>query len=94
MIVVLTTLVVLTMVLHVRDAETDALVRELAQRRGISLTEAVREAVESALEQDRLRISLWDSTADLRERVAAHPATGLSADKSFFDDLSGPDDGA
>jgi antitoxin VapB len=77
------------MVLHVRDAETDALVRELALRRGISLTEAIKEAVQLALSHEAERVSLWDSTADLRATIASYPVTGLSADKAFFDELSG-----
>lgn len=77
------------MVLHVRDARTDALVRELAQKRGISLTEAVREAVEEALTREERKQSLWARTADLRAKVESHPLTGKPADKQFFDSLSG-----
>lgn len=77
------------MVLHVRDAKTDALVRELAQKRGISLTEAVREAVEEALVREERKQTLWARTADLRAKVESHPLTGKTVDKQFFDSLSG-----
>ncbi|MBE0694601.1 MAG: type II toxin-antitoxin system VapB family antitoxin [Aquamicrobium sp.] len=80
------------MVLHVRDEKTDALVRALAHKRGISLTEAVREAVEEALARDEQRASLWDRTADLRAKLESYPLTGKSADKRFFDSLSGQGD--
>jgi hypothetical protein len=38
------------MAFHIHDAETDALVRELAQQEGIGLTEAVKLAVRDRLE--------------------------------------------
>lgn len=82
------------MVLHVRDAETDALARELARRRGISITDAIREAVEEALALENRKLSLWERTADLRARVGAYPLTGDVVDKRFFDSLSGEEDDA
>jgi antitoxin VapB len=75
------------MVLHVRDAKTDALVRELARRRGVSITEAVREAVEDALSREEASMSLWERTADIRMRIANYPSTGETADKAFYDGL-------
>jgi hypothetical protein len=38
------------MAFHIHDAETDALVRELAEREGVGLTEAVKLAVRDRLE--------------------------------------------
>jgi antitoxin VapB len=75
------------MILHVRDEKTDELARELAGRRGISLTEAVREALETAVAQERARESLWQRTADLRAQVASFAATGETVDKAFYDSL-------
>jgi antitoxin VapB len=75
------------MILHVRDEKTDELARELASRRGISLTEAVREALEVAVAKERAKESLWERTADLRELVASYPLTGQAADKAFYDSL-------
>lgn len=80
------------MVLHVRDEETDRLVRDLANRRGIGITEAIREAVEEALAAEAGKKPLWDRTADLRVKVSAFPLTGKAADKQFFDDLWGEED--
>jgi antitoxin VapB len=77
---------------HIRDAETDTVVRELAARRGIGITEAVREAVKEALAKDEQSLSLWERTADIRERIARYPDTGEKADKAFFDDLWGQGD--
>lgn len=85
------------MAFHVRDVETDRLVRELAERRGIGLTEAVREAASEALaKEERYRA---DATRDFRDRlkeffarVDALPRVGAVPDKSFYDDLWGEDD--
>ncbi|MEO5322440.1 type II toxin-antitoxin system VapB family antitoxin [Mesorhizobium sp. CC13] len=75
------------MILHVRDEETDRMVRALASRRGISITDAIREAVEEALAAENSKQSLWERTADLRARVGAYPLTGKVADKQFYDEL-------
>lgn len=80
------------MVLHVRDEETDRLVRKLAQKRGVTITEAVRDAVTEALAAEDHVQSLWERTASVRGRLAATPKTGLVADKQFYDDLSGQGD--
>lgn len=80
------------MAIHVRDPETDALVRKLAQNRGMGLTETIRDAVRKELEADENKISLWERTADLRAEVASWPSTGLKADKAFFDDMWGQGD--
>jgi len=43
------------MALHIRDAETDRLVRLLAERKGVPLTEAIKVAVRNELERDEDR---------------------------------------
>ena len=75
------------MAIHVRDPETDALVRKLAKRKGVGLTEAIREAVRNELGPDPQKLSLWERTADIRARIASYPKTGLQADKAFYDSL-------
>ncbi|AQR61542.1 transcription factor [Brevundimonas sp. LM2] len=78
------------MAFHVRDKETDALVRELALRRGVGLTEAVRLAVEGELaRQGREVAEKRARVSALLNEVDAWPRTGLKADKAFFDELSG-----
>jgi antitoxin VapB len=81
--------------LNLRNVETEKLVRELAQRRGTSLTEAVHEAVREELRRENEKPSLWDKTQGIRAFFAKFPETGLAADKAFYDDLSsqGDDDG-
>jgi antitoxin VapB len=75
---------------HVRDPATDAAVRRLARLTGKTLTETIRDAVE----RDYAAIS---ATPPLIERLRAIQAQfqamkqpgGETADKAFFDDLSG-----
>ena len=74
---------------HIRDAETDALVRELAAKHKIGLTDAVKLAVRSQLQREQAAIPLKVRIAALRSEVLKRPATGLEADKAFFDELSG-----
>ena len=77
---------------HIRDPETDALVRELARRRGVGLTEAVREAVKRELSKDD-EMPLVDSIAKLRREVMANADPDFQPDKAFYDWLSGEEDG-
>ncbi|MFC5345235.1 type II toxin-antitoxin system VapB family antitoxin [Brevundimonas staleyi] len=78
------------MAFHVRDATTDALVRELALKRGLGLTEAIKLAVEAELKREANRVE--EKLARMREvsdTIRAWPKTGLKADKAFFDEMSG-----
>jgi antitoxin VapB len=80
------------MAIHVRDPETDALVRELARRRGIGITEAVDEALKSeraGKTEDERGASLRERLKPLLDKVDALPRTGLAADKQFYDELWG-----
>ncbi|GJE59743.1 type II toxin-antitoxin system VapB family antitoxin [Methylobacterium trifolii] len=76
------------MALHIRDEETDRLVRLLAERRRIEPDEAVKLAVRNELDRDGPRASLWERLKPLHERVAARPSSGLVADKAFYDSLN------
>ena len=76
------------MPLYIKDDLTAALVTRLAALQGKSKQDAVKLAVQAEL--DRME------EAPLRDRFAAirvaHPlpaATGVAADKAFFDALSG-----
>ena len=78
------------MAFHVRDDETDSLVRQLAAAKGVGLTQAVRLAVASELKrvgEERLQRQIGiDAILAEMDRL---PRTGLKADKAFFDELSG-----
>lgn len=77
------------MAFHIRDPKTDALVRELATKRGIGLTEAVREAVQNELAREREKIPVMERLKPIFDELDALPRTGLEADKAFYDWLSG-----
>jgi len=72
------------MVIHVSNSEVDALVREFARERGLTITAAVKLAAREALRLRRIN--------EIQEEIARLPDTGLKADKAFFDELSGDDD--
>lgn len=74
---------------HIRDEETDRLVRALARREGISLTEAVKRAVSDELARTRHKPPLREQLRAIATEIAALPDTGLMADKAFYDELSG-----
>jgi antitoxin VapB len=78
------------MAFHIRDKRTDEVVRELAARRGLTITDAVRLAAERELERDREPDEAFMARVRaIQRQAAAYPPTGLKADKAFYDDLSG-----
>ncbi|MCB1713447.1 MAG: type II toxin-antitoxin system VapB family antitoxin [Candidatus Riesia sp.] len=85
------------MTINLRNSETDKLIRKLAARRGVGLTEAVREAVEEALARDEESASqqgeaLRERLAPLFARLDRLPRTGKRTDKQFFDEMWGQGD--
>jgi antitoxin VapB len=76
------------MTLSIRDQTTDKLVRELAKKKQLGLTEAVRLAVTNELNRMGAETPLRDKIAGIRRSIIARGRTGGIADKGFFDDLS------
>ncbi len=56
--------------LNVRDPKAQALARELAERRGTSMTRAVITALENELARDREAVPLRDRLFGLADRLA------------------------
>lgn len=77
------------MPLYIKDDGVAALVATLARLRGVSKQDAVRLAVEAELRRDRNAVPLRERFAKIRAAHPLPPASGLTADKAFFDDLSG-----
>ena len=74
---------------HVRDPETDALVRQLAEKTKLGLTEAVKLAATEALaSRDKARAEKLAAMEAICAEVASWPRTGLKADKAFYDSLN------
>jgi antitoxin VapB len=75
---------------HIRDPETDTLVRKLARERGVGLTDAVKLAVARELERGTDEVAQrLERMRAITDVIARSPRTGRKADKAFFDELSG-----
>ena len=76
--------------LYVKDGEANALAAELAERRGISKTAAVKLAIRHELERDEPVAKPLTAREKLERFWREHPLgepTGLVADKAFYDSL-------
>lgn len=76
------------MTFYVKDPATDKAVRKLAKLKGKTLTETIREAVETELQREH-RETLPQRLDAIAQQLSKYPKTGLEADKAFFDELSG-----
>ncbi|MFO1084034.1 MAG: type II toxin-antitoxin system VapB family antitoxin [Reyranellaceae bacterium] len=77
------------MPLIIPDENVDRLAEALAHRLRLTKTEAVKVALENELNRRDRAVPLRERPRPLQDRVQKWPATGLKADKEFFDDLSG-----
>ncbi len=78
-----------TPILQIRNARVAALAAKLAAIRKSSKTDAVRQALENEIARIESAKPLTERLRPLQDRIARRPATGLEADKAFYDDLSG-----
>ncbi len=78
-----------TPILQIRNARVAAFAAKLAAIRKSSKTDAVRQALENELARIESAKPLTERLRPLQDRIARRPATGLEADKAFYDDLSG-----
>ena len=78
-----------TPTLQIRNQRVADLAAKLATIRKSSKTDAVREALENELARIESAKPLAERLKALQDRVASRPATGLEADKAFYDDISG-----
>jgi antitoxin VapB len=76
--------------LYIKDAEANALAEQLATKRGLTKTAAVKLALENELSRDRpSQLTAREKLLKFWEENPLPPPTGLKADKAFFDDLWG-----
>jgi antitoxin VapB len=73
--------------LQIRNPRVDELVSRLATLKGRSKTEVVLAALEREWALAQQATELEARLKPLQDFVAAHPKTGLAADKAFFDSL-------
>ena len=77
------------MPLNIRNEEVNRLAETLAARKHVNKTDAVKQALENELRRLDQALPLRERLRPLQDRVMARPATGLEADKAFYDGLSG-----
>jgi antitoxin VapB len=77
------------MPLNIRSEEVNRLAEQLANRKHLNKTDAVRVALENELHRLDETTPLRERIRTLQARVMARPETGLDADKAFYDELSG-----
>jgi antitoxin VapB len=71
------------MAFRIREERTDTVGRELASKRGIDLTEAVREVGENELARERKKIPPRERLRPLYDELDAMQRTGSALDKAF-----------
>jgi antitoxin VapB len=76
-------------VLQIRNERVVQLAAKLAAIRGSTKTEAVLRALENELARIESEKTLTERLRPIQDRIASRAATGLEADKAFFDELSG-----
>jgi antitoxin VapB len=77
------------MPLNIRNEAVNRLAEKLAARKGVNKTDAVKTALENELRRLDEAVPLRERLRPLQDRVLSRPATGLEADKAFYDELSG-----
>jgi len=74
--------------LYIKDEATTQLVNELARQEGSSKRDAVKSAVQAALDRRTKDMPLRERLALWRRLHPMPPPTGEIADKAFFDELA------
>jgi len=77
------------MPLNIRSEEVNQLADALARRTHMNKTDAVKLALQNELRRLDQALPLRERLRTLQDRIMARPATGLEADKTFYDELSG-----
>jgi antitoxin VapB len=77
------------MPLYIKDETTTRLVGELARLRGLTKQAAVRLAVQAELQRSGTGTPVRQTLAKLWADSKLPRRTGKTADKAFFDELSG-----
>ena len=77
------------MSLNIRSEAVNRLAEALAARTGTNKTDAVARALRNELQRLDDATPLRERLRPIQARVMSRPATGLDADKAFYDDLGG-----
>ncbi|MCX5497589.1 type II toxin-antitoxin system VapB family antitoxin [Kaistia dalseonensis] len=76
------------MPLSIRSEEVNRLAEELAAKRHVTKTEAVKLALVNELQREQVQKTPMERIREIQDRVAALPKSGLEADKAFYDSLN------
>ena len=77
------------MPLNIRNEAVNQLAEALAAKLAVNKTEAMAQALRNELQRVAGTTPLRARLRPIQDRVMSRPATGLDADKAFFDELSG-----
>ena len=77
------------MPLNIRSEAVNQLAETLANRMATNKTDAVARALRNELQRLDDAVPLRERLRSIQNRVLSRPATGLDADKAFYDELSG-----
>jgi antitoxin VapB len=77
------------MALNIRNEAVNQLAKKLAARKHMNKTDAVKLALENELRRIEEVLPLRERLRPLQDRVLARPATGMEADKAFYDEVNG-----
>ncbi len=77
------------MSLNIRSEAVNQLAEALAARMATSKTDAVARALRNELQRLDDAVPLRQRLGSVQNRVLSRPATGLEADKAFYDEISG-----
>jgi antitoxin VapB len=76
------------MALNIRNEEVNRLAERLAALKRLNKTDAVKFALENELRRLEEAVPLRERLRPIQQRVQKRPATGLEADKAFYDELN------
>ena len=77
------------MPLNIRSWNVDGSAERLPVKTSSAKTEAARHAFEGENHRLDERLSFRERLRQIQRKIQSWPATGLDANKAFFDDLSG-----
>lgn len=73
--------------MNIKDPEVRAAAVELARRRGVSMTEAIRQALDAALATERAKkADLFAKVAEIQRRAALVEEPYLTGEEMYDDD--------
>lgn len=73
--------------ISIRNEEVEQLARKVAQKKGVTMTEAIRSALVQELKVLDNEVSLKDKLLKFAEEADQFQDTGIITDKEFFDNL-------